>query len=122
MRNNDFASSYRRLGCPNGQRCNRLILQTDKWEAAGFLGMSAEMIDRVYGHHHPDHLRRAALTLGYRPWQSLAVRWQPVAAVCPRRRKLRKRMVVDAVTFEPVSTAQFPANRENYSEMTSATA
>jgi hypothetical protein len=31
-------------------------------------------------------------------------------------------MVVDAVTFEPVSTAQFPANRENYSEMTSATA
>jgi len=32
----------------------------DKWEAAGFLGMSVEMIDRVYGHHHPDHLRRAA--------------------------------------------------------------
>jgi hypothetical protein len=22
---------------------------------AGFLGMSAEMLDRVYGHHHPDH-------------------------------------------------------------------
>jgi hypothetical protein len=32
----------------------------DKWEAAGFLGMSVEMLDRVYGHHHPDHLRAAA--------------------------------------------------------------
>lgn len=29
----------------------------DKWEAAGFLGMSIEMLDRVYGHHHPRHLR-----------------------------------------------------------------
>lgn len=37
----------------------------DKWEAAGFLGMSIEMLDRVYGHHHPDHLRTAARTLGY---------------------------------------------------------
>ena len=24
-----------------------------KWEAAGFLGMSVEMLDRVYGYHHP---------------------------------------------------------------------
>lgn len=30
------------------------------WEAAGYLGMSTEMIERVYGHHSPDHLRRAA--------------------------------------------------------------
>lgn len=37
----------------------------DKWEAAGFLGMSVEMLDRVYGHHHPDHLRGAAR--GFRP-------------------------------------------------------
>jgi hypothetical protein len=22
-------------------------------------GISVEMIDRVYGHHHPDHLRKA---------------------------------------------------------------
>ena len=39
----------------------------DKWEAAGFLGMSVEMLDRVYGHHHPDHLRSAARAIGYRP-------------------------------------------------------
>jgi integrase len=38
----------------------------DKWEAAGFLGMSVEMLDRVYGHHHPDHLREAARAIGYR--------------------------------------------------------
>jgi integrase len=29
------------------------------WEAAGFLGMTAEMFERVYGHHHPDHQSRA---------------------------------------------------------------
>ena len=45
----------------------------DKWEAAGFLGMSVEMLDRVYGHHHPDHVRAAARALGYgRRRQSLA--------------------------------------------------
>jgi hypothetical protein len=45
----------------------------DKWEAAGFLGMSVEMLDCVYGHHHPDHLRKAAHAIGYRPRrQSLA--------------------------------------------------
>jgi integrase len=45
----------------------------DKWEAAGFLGMSVEMLDRVCGHHHPEHLRGAAHALGYRRSQSLAI-------------------------------------------------
>jgi integrase len=27
----------------------------DLWEAAGYLGMSVEMLQGVYGHHHPDH-------------------------------------------------------------------
>jgi integrase len=26
----------------------------DIWEAAGYLGMSSEVLERVYGHHHPD--------------------------------------------------------------------
>jgi hypothetical protein len=43
----------------------------EKWEAAGFLGMTVEMIDRVYGHHHPHHLRNAARAIGYRPRVSL---------------------------------------------------
>lgn len=36
---------------------------TDKWEAAGFLGMSVEMLERVYGHHHPDFMSGAASAL-----------------------------------------------------------
>jgi integrase len=39
----------------------------DKWEVAGFLGMSVEILERVYGHHHPDYLRAAARAIGYRP-------------------------------------------------------
>jgi len=38
----------------------------DKWEAAGFLGMTVELLDRVYGHHHPQHSRQAAQSIGYR--------------------------------------------------------
>ena len=30
------------------------------WQAAGYLGMSTEILDRVYGHHGPDHLKGAA--------------------------------------------------------------
>jgi len=29
---------------------------TSPWEAAGFLGMSLEMLLERYGHHHPDHV------------------------------------------------------------------
>jgi integrase len=32
----------------------------DPWEASGHLGMSVEMLMRVYGHHHPDTQKRAA--------------------------------------------------------------
>lgn len=32
----------------------------EMWEAAGFLGMSVEILERVYGHHHPGYLRNAA--------------------------------------------------------------
>src|SRR5438128_5597346 len=37
------------------------------WRAAGFLGMSVETLDRVYGHHHPDYLSDAAVATR-RPW------------------------------------------------------
>lgn len=33
------------------------------WDASGFLGMSRETLERVYGHHHPDFLRSAARAL-----------------------------------------------------------
>jgi lambda repressor-like predicted transcriptional regulator len=37
--------------------------------------MSVEMLDRVYGHHHPDHLRTAANFIGYRPRENWPFRW-----------------------------------------------
>jgi hypothetical protein len=40
-----------------------------RWEAAGFLGMSVEKLDRVYGRH----LRAAAHVIGYRPREELAM-------------------------------------------------
>jgi integrase len=32
----------------------------DPWEAAGQLGMTVQVLEKVYGHHHPDFQRRAA--------------------------------------------------------------
>jgi len=29
------------------------------WEAAGYLGMSVEVLERVSGHHHPEHMNKA---------------------------------------------------------------
>jgi integrase len=34
------------------------------WEAAGFLGMSPEILQATYGHHHPDYLQGAAAAIG----------------------------------------------------------
>jgi integrase len=45
----------------------------DLWQAAGYLGMSAEVLDRIYGHHHPDHLQQAARAIGYRPQQPVSL-------------------------------------------------
>lgn len=32
----------------------------DAWEAANALGMSLEVLTKVYGHHHPDWQKNAA--------------------------------------------------------------
>jgi hypothetical protein len=34
------------------------------WEAAGFLGMSPEILQETYGHHRPDYLQDAATAIG----------------------------------------------------------
>ena len=31
----------------------------DRWHATGFFGLSLDMLERVYGHHHPDYMRSA---------------------------------------------------------------
>ena len=38
----------------------------DLWEASGFFGVSVEVLERVYGHHHPDHQKGIAERLGRR--------------------------------------------------------
>jgi integrase len=43
------------------------------WRAAGFLGMSVETLDRVYGHHHPDYLTEAADAIGRKPNRNQAL-------------------------------------------------
>ena len=39
----------------------------DPWEAAGYLGMTIEMLSQRYGHHHPAHLERARNAFGTHP-------------------------------------------------------
>jgi integrase len=39
----------------------------DKWKAAGFLAMTMETLERVYGHHHPDYQDEASDAIGRRP-------------------------------------------------------
>lgn len=38
----------------------------DLWDVAGFFGMTVEMLEKVYGHHHPDHGKSVARALGGR--------------------------------------------------------
>jgi integrase len=67
-----FASACRRAGLddvsPHVLRhtCATWLMQrgVPMWDAAGFLGMSRETLERVYGHQHPDYLRSAAEALG----------------------------------------------------------
>ena len=47
---------------------------TDMWEAAGYLGVTVEMLSARYGHHHPDHLAGAkrAFTRHRKPREAVA--------------------------------------------------
>ena len=38
----------------------------DKWAAAGYFGLSLDMLESVYGHHHPDHLGSVIEAMGRR--------------------------------------------------------
>jgi integrase len=78
---NSFKAAFKRAGIegvtPHVLRhtCATWLMQagTDLWEAAGFLGMSVQTLQRVYGHHHPDHQRKAADNISRRPSQSVRV-------------------------------------------------
>ena len=36
----------------------------DRWQVAGFLGMTVEQLEQTYGHHHPDYQEEAVAALG----------------------------------------------------------
>ena len=38
----------------------------DRWAASGFFGVSLDVLERVYGHHDPQHMRRALAALDLR--------------------------------------------------------
>jgi integrase len=59
------------------------------WQAAGYLGMSAEILDRVYGHHHPDYLKDAATAIAGKNSASVSV-VVSVVEQTKARMKLRK--------------------------------
>jgi integrase len=44
----------------------------DLWQAAGFLGMTVEMLRERYGHHHPDFQADAARAIGASPKRNKA--------------------------------------------------
>jgi integrase len=70
-----FAAACHRAGIegvtPHTLRhtCATWLMQagTDPWQAAGFLSMSMETLQHVYGHHHPDYQRKVAENIGRRP-------------------------------------------------------
>jgi integrase len=51
------------------------------WQAAGYLGMSAAMIERTYGHHHPDYMRAAAEAITTKQQQNVSGRSANVSLV-----------------------------------------
>jgi integrase len=63
-----FAGACRRAGLvgvsPHVLRHTRatwgMQAGVNKWELAGFLGMTVETLETVYGHHHPDYQQHAA--------------------------------------------------------------
>lgn len=38
----------------------------DLWQTAGLLGMTAEVLEKIYGHHHPDYQADAAAAIARR--------------------------------------------------------
>ena len=38
----------------------------DRWHAAGFFGLTVELLETTYGHHHPDHMQSAVEAINRR--------------------------------------------------------
>jgi integrase len=79
----------------------------DPWKAAGFLGMSVEVLLDTYGHHHPEFLREAAAAITTKPSKNI------VSGVIPgltwplivKEDKKPKEIMVGVAGFEPATPA-----------------
>ena len=58
------------------------------WEAAGVLGMSPEVLQDTYGHHHPDYLQGATAAIGQKgPYVSVV---ETVVSLTEGRKETKK--------------------------------
>src|SRR5215470_3614182 len=58
---------------------------TDIWTAAGYLGMTVQTLERVYGHHHPGHL--AGVRGAFRKMRTANVWREPTTNICEQRKE-----------------------------------
>ena len=56
--------------------CATWLMQkgVEPWQVSGFLSMSTETLERVYGHHHPDFMKGASDAIGRRPLNVRVIR------------------------------------------------
>ena len=77
--------------------------------------MSTEVLERTYGHHHPDCMRAAAqaITRNNRRTFHWSFRWSSRNRARPKDKKANSCMVEDSVLREPVSTKNSPLTGKN---------
>jgi hypothetical protein len=63
---------------------------TDLWEAAGYLGMTVQTLEAVYGHHRPQHLSGAKNAFAKMPRLSTVQRFVNVSRNTGRTKVARK--------------------------------
>jgi hypothetical protein len=94
--------------------------RVDKWEAAGFLGMSVETLERVYGRRHPDYLKGAATALTRGKSQSLVIFIGGGANEATRERTTYENIGGGRSHIRTRLCSQIPANREKNREFLNA--
>ena len=71
----------------------------DRYQAGEFFGLSQEMLEERYGHHHPDHQKSVAEAIAARPHQERNKTRRHTGGTRKQRNKARK--IVDLVAKEP---------------------
>jgi len=52
----------------------------DRWHAAGFFGLTVDLLESTYGHHHPQAMQSAVEAMGRRPGRGVTVQLDRNAA------------------------------------------